>query len=321
MAIHEYRRTTNLVSYLYIIASNVIFVNDQSGQFFRADSNTMKDMVNDWMKNGWVAPWKARFGILPEIKHTDSRSEDRAKASDFFGVPSPENNSEKENVYIGVGGMHHLPRKILESSTAIVHKGTRVSGVASRTIEINDGDGTTNTKHVWDLTTTVGAAAFHDTKESVATEALEKAKTEVTDATETALTTNQSAATRIVVHRGFDAVVFTNISSSSDSCHRPQNFEDAVAMLTANRREIPSHLRRTLFRIFLGHALRPPCRGRLANLTPIVVIVNILSAVHLLHRGRVGRGLRTPFSMRVRGQNSDSYFPEGERLPLPDLSL
>ncbi len=226
------------------------------GQFFRTDSSTMKVLVEDWTKRGWVAPWNARFGVLPSRRNEDSGSEDRTQVSDFFGVPSTENSSEKENVYIGVGGMHLLPRKILESSSTIVHKGTRVSGVASRTIENSDGDGTTNTQHVWDLTTTVGAAAFHDTKESVATEALEKGKKEVTDATATAFTAKTSTETRIVVHRGFDAVIFTDISSSSDSWHRA-----SAGIPPSFVSKLPRKLRLPLFSCMI--ALETPIKDKL----------------------------------------------------------
>ena len=149
--------------------------------------------------------------------------------------------------------MHLLPRKILESSKTIVHKGTRVSGVASRTIESSDDDATDNKKHVWDLTTTVGAAAFHDTKESVATTELEKAKIEVNDA---AAVPTSTTTTRIVVHRGFDAVVFTDISSSSDSWHRA-----SAGIPPSFAAKLPPKLRLPLFSCMI--ALKTPLRDKL----------------------------------------------------------
>ena len=187
----------------------------------------MKELAKNWVKQGWVAPWNARFGCLP------SPSQDTENPCDFFGVPSPESDSDKGQVYIGVGGMHLLPRKILESFKVIVHKGTRVSGVASRTIEKSDDNDTGENRLVWDITTTVGAAAFHDTKESVAKSELEKAKKEEVDTPTTTPSSSASTTTRIVVHRGFDAVVFTDISSSSDSWHRasagiPSSFADKL---------------------------------------------------------------------------------------------
>ena len=95
----------------------------------------MKELAERWIKKGWAAPWEARIGCFPERGSKESDIEDGEKPSDFFGIPSL---CHKEDVYIGVGGMHLLPRKILESSNAIVHKGTRVSGVSSRDIESSD---------------------------------------------------------------------------------------------------------------------------------------------------------------------------------------
>lgn len=177
----------------------------------------MKELAKNWVKHGWVAPWKVRFGCLPNHRNGHSCIRDTENQSDFFGVPSPKNGNE---VYIGIGGMHLLPRKILESSKTVVHKGTRVSHVASRTIDKIDDNNTGKKRHVWDIITTVGIAAFHDTKESVATIELEKAKKKEANTSSTTTATSTSTTTQIVVHRGFDAVIFTDISSSSDSWHR-----------------------------------------------------------------------------------------------------
>ncbi len=209
----------------------------------------MKELAKNWVKQGWAAPWNARFGCLP------SPIQDKENPSDFFGVPSPKTDSDLREVYIGIGGMHLLPRKILESSKTIVHRGTRVSGAASRTIEKSDDNGTGKNRLVWDITTTVGAAAFHDTKESVATSELEKAKKEVETAT-TTLSTSASSTTRIVVHRGFDAVVFTDISSSSDSWHRA-----SAGIPTSFAKKLPPKLRLPLFSCMI--ALEKSIKGKL----------------------------------------------------------
>ena len=230
--------------------------NQSTGQFVRADSPSMKDLIETWMQKGWVAPWKARFGCLPDT-HDDEESGGEHETSDFFGIPSSGNKSE-DNVYIGVGGMHLLPRKLLESSKAIVHRGTRVSGVARRKVG-NSGDGNDDDdkKHVWDLTTTVGAAAFHDTKESVAIAELKKSKIEMASEDEKPDISNAATmSTRVVVHRGFDAVVFTDISSSSDSWHRA-----SAGIPSSFTAKLPPKLRLPLFSCMI--ALETPLRDRL----------------------------------------------------------
>ena len=243
---------------------------DHGCQFFRADSHPMKNLVEIWLRNGWVAPWKAKFGCLPEtnIKRNDDDDDDdnnnnnnnsydnKHNITDFFGIPSStststltgNNNNNKDNedddVYIGVGGMHLLPRRILNSSKAIVHPGTRVKSVVRRRLEEEAGETTataTRTKFVWDITTVVGKAAYHDTKESEAAVAVAKAmddndtKTKVND-------DSTASTTRIVVHRGFDIVIFTDISSSSDSWHRA-----SAGVPTTFTSRLPTKIRLPLF--------------------------------------------------------------------------
>jgi hypothetical protein len=89
-------------------------------------------------------------------------------------------------VYIGVGGMHRLPRKILQESSAMVHRGVRVASVQR------------NSEHdAWELQIVTGNAAYHDTKEN--------------DATDTTITK---------FSKDFDLCIFTDISSASDGWHR-----------------------------------------------------------------------------------------------------
>jgi len=115
---------------------------DHGCQFFRADTPVMQDLVRVWRQKGWVAPWEARLGRI------NNDTSGGTTSSDFFGVPS-----RPEAVYIGVGGMHQLPRRILQECPQIaVHRGTRVSGV-----ERND-------KGEWQLRGVSGEAAFHDSK-------------------------------------------------------------------------------------------------------------------------------------------------------------
>jgi len=144
---------------------------DHGCQFFRADSEEMSTgILEEWISKGWVAPWEGRLGCigLP----------DDAPSLDFFGIPGRE-----EKVYIGIGGMHMLPRKILESCKAQVHRGTRITSVRRQ------GD-------QWELRGTNGEAAYHDTKESIARQESDN------------------------VMGYADAVIFTDISSASDAWHR-----------------------------------------------------------------------------------------------------
>jgi hypothetical protein len=242
---------------------------DHGCQFFRADSRPMKDFVEIWLRNGWVAPWKAEFGCLPEINikrndddddndnnnNNNNSCDNKHNITDFFGIPSStsastgNNNNEDDDVYIGVGGMHLLPRRILNSSKAIVHPGTRVNSVVRRRRE--EEATATTTKFVWDITTVVGKAAYHDTKESEAAVAVAKAMDDNT--TKTEVNDDTASTTRIVVHRGFDIVIFTDISSSSDSWHRA-----SAGVPTTFTSRLPTKIRLPLFSCMI--ALSKPLR-------------------------------------------------------------
>lgn len=166
---------------------------DHGCQFFRADSALMQtELLPQWLSSGWAAPWEARLGCLPV-------SNDNKREVDFFGIPT-----RKEKVYVGVGGMHQLPRHILESSDVEVQRGTRISGIRK-----NENDR-------WALIGVNGSRAFHDTPE-------EEAK----KATPTILCTA-------------DAVVFTDISSSSDSWHRASaGVPESLRLKVPKRARIP----------------------------------------------------------------------------------
>lgn len=166
---------------------------DHGCQFFRADSQEMSELLlPNWIAKGWVSPWRARLGCMQDTNE--------ARARDFFGVPS--NDAE---VYIGVGGMHLLPRKILESSRVTVHRGTRVSRVRK------SGD-------KWELFGTTGEAAYHDTKEEVAQKEHEQFLCSA------------------------DVVIFTDISSSSESWHRA-----SAGIPDSLRESVPKKARLPLF--------------------------------------------------------------------------
>jgi predicted NAD/FAD-dependent oxidoreductase len=144
---------------------------DHGCQFFRADTKEMSEhLLPDWISKGFVAPWEARLGCLNEAETKESNG--------FFGVPARD-----ENVYIGVGGMHLLPRRILEDAAVTVHRGTRVTSVRK-------------TEGKWELRGTSGNAAYHDTKESEA----------------------QKVSDQVLAQA--DVVIFTDISSASDDWHR-----------------------------------------------------------------------------------------------------
>ncbi len=139
---------------------------DHGCQFFRADSEEMKRIVSQWRERVWVAPWEGSFGFLPAGK---------SDAFDFFGIAS-----ESNPVYIALGGMHQLPRRLLQSSSALVEKGTRVCQIKRK-------------DNQWELFGVTGNQAFHDTNE---------------------------VATDLASLGVYDAVVLTDISSASGAWHR-----------------------------------------------------------------------------------------------------
>jgi hypothetical protein len=113
---------------------------DHGCQFFRADDERMRRMTASWVEKGWAAEWKARFGAVANTegeKHPgaatsdtvavddddddtqDNADRDRVGSSegecpDFFGLPSLSLSQQRSRpVFVGVGGMHTLPRAIL----------------------------------------------------------------------------------------------------------------------------------------------------------------------------------------------------------------
>ena len=172
---------------------------DHGCQFTRADSPRMRELVGEWVDRGWVAPWGGRFGSVVDASSTAAVR----PTSDFFGLPS-----SKRPVYVGVGGMHQIPRAVLRASGATVHRGQRVSSIAS------EGFG-------WVLRGVSGAAAFHDTAESVAS----------------------AAAAMGSLAPGtppFDAVLLTDISSSFGEWHRASaGVPEVIAARIRERVRVP----------------------------------------------------------------------------------
>ncbi|CAJ1960099.1 unnamed protein product [Cylindrotheca closterium] len=225
---------------------------DHGCQFFRADSSLMqKDLLETWLEKGWAEPWNARFGCLTMA--SDDKTNTENGDSDFFGVPTALSNGESsnasidENVYIGVGGMHLLPRRILDESSSdttqqhvdsssnnrphhplVVHRGNRVQGV-SRNSETGK----------WDLETIGGTAAYHDTKAPSTTTTHSKSQT---------ISNNEPT-----IHGSFDAVLFTDISSSFDAWHRA-----SAGIPDSFRARLPTKIRIPLFSCMI--ALSAPVR-------------------------------------------------------------
>ena len=142
---------------------------DHGCQFTRADDSRMRALVERWVGLGWAAEWRGRFGVAGE-----------GEAMDFFGLPS-----HREPVFVGVGGMHMLPRRVLANCGATLHRGVRVARM--------ERDEATST---WTLHGVGGEAAYHDTAEASA------------------------AAAAPTALGSFDIVVLTDVSSSFGSWHR-----------------------------------------------------------------------------------------------------
>lgn len=171
---------------------------DHGCQFFRADSEEMKRLVSIWLDHGLVSAWNGRFGVLASnfIAKTN-----KAPEADFFGIPSC-----SSPVYIGNGGMHQLPRGILQNCTenVLVQPGTRVSNIRK------------GKSNMWELYGISGTAAFHDTKDNEEEDLL----------------------------ACVDAVLFTDISSSFESWHRasagiPNTLREQLSDHLSNKVRIP----------------------------------------------------------------------------------
>ena len=167
----------------------------------------MKQLAAEWCAAGWAAPWAGRFGSAGD-----------GPSDDFFGLPSND-----APVYVGVGGMHMLPRRILDACGAAVRveRGVRVAGMRRATgapfAAPSDAPPTAPSgAPVWELLGVSGPAAFHDTSEAMASRAAPS------------------------VLGSFDLVVLTDVSSSFGGWHRASaGVPDAFARRVRERVRVP----------------------------------------------------------------------------------
>jgi predicted NAD/FAD-dependent oxidoreductase len=174
---------------------------DHGCQFFRADEPRMGKLVGEWCAHGWAAEWQGRFGSVG------------VSPPDFFGLPSVDSH-----VFVGVGGMHRLPRQILSAcdpDRVLVHRGVRVAGMRQEAGK-------------WCLLGVMGEAAFHDTAEAKA-----NAESEVLGR--------------------FDVVLLTDVSSSFHGWHRASaGVPEAFASKVRDRARVPLFAAMVAFKEPLG---------------------------------------------------------------------
>ena len=167
---------------------------DHGCQFTRADDPGMSALVSEWCDRGWVERWSGPFGCVGEGEGGEGNG-------DFFGLPG-----SGAPVFVGVGGMYMLPRRVLAECSATVRGGERVADMTQG----DDGK--------WELFGTAGEAAFHDTADAVA---------------------SKVAAASL---GSFDAVLLTDASSSFSGWHRASagaGVPDEVAARVRQRVRVP----------------------------------------------------------------------------------
>ena len=115
---------------------------DHGCQFFRADTDRFKKIVNEWIEKDYVSEWNGDFRSSIKQEH------------EFFGLPST------PPFYVSNFGMQTLSKNILsdasENSNVRIHAGVRVAQLNRDTV----------TKK-WKLIGTSGEAAYHDTDEKL----------------------------------------------------------------------------------------------------------------------------------------------------------
>jgi len=190
---------------------------DHGCQFFRADTDKVQAVVSDWIRHGIVEEWTGNF----------TSDGGASSSNDFFGFPF------MPPFYVGSDGMQNISRRILEICSEVnndcqfeeeqrckssennlnVYTGTRVSNVKQDSY----------TKK-WHLYGTSGEAAYHDTPERIAR----------SQGGELKLGRNS------ILDQGYDAVVFTDVSSSFGKWHRasagiPEEFAARVRERVGSR--------------------------------------------------------------------------------------
>lgn len=160
---------------------------DHGCQFFFASTDRFKDRVNEWVAADVARDWTdRRHRLIPSTQTSDLSQQ--YPSQDFFGILE----YSGWPCYTGVGGMHRIARhqcQVAAVNGAVIMSGTRVSDIVS-------ANPSTFGKPRWELFGTSGTPAFHNTPEA-------------------------DAKSFMPISLGiFDAVIFTDPSSSFDKWHR-----------------------------------------------------------------------------------------------------
>lgn len=200
---------------------------DHGCQFFRADTERFRSIVEDWIATGLVKEWKGKFtssgsgnGIHECNSNSNSNINDNDSKFDFFGMPS------KPPFYVGANGMQSISKGILAQAMQTTNTNARTiqnnSKISKSKLQIFTGtrvaqldrDEATNK---WKLVGTTGTAAFHDTTEKAMKKSL-----------------NANGGQHYLgAAEGYDAIILTDVSSSFGKWHRasagvPESFASRV---------------------------------------------------------------------------------------------
>ncbi len=189
---------------------------DHGCQFFRADTDRFKSVVNELIVEGIVKEWTGDF------RSTFKRSE----SNDFFGFPS------SPPFYVGTDGMQSVSKGILDQlvvqNSILANEGNGKNSNTSSNLSSNELNLFTGTRVAsiersdgkWKLWGTSGNEAFHDTPEK-----------EVQQSNESLM---------LGEGKGYDAIILTDVSSSFGKWHRasagvPESFASRVRERTGAR--------------------------------------------------------------------------------------
>eukprot|EP00979_Chaetoceros_neogracilis_P015000 scaffold5222_cov282-Chaetoceros_neogracile.AAC.15 len=184
---------------------------DHGCQFFRADTDQFKELVQHWMAKDLIQKWEGRFISSPHNKKIHR---------DFFGLPS------LPPFYVGKDGMQSISQGILEDIIT-----ARASDDKDHIHNLNLFTGT-RVAHLerdeeskrWKIFGTTGNAAFHDTPEKVVQQS----------------NGNDKIKTPLGCAEGYDAIILTDVSSSFGNWHRasagvPESFAARVRERVGSR--------------------------------------------------------------------------------------